>query len=393
MIPKSFSATALNVFELCPARYKAEHIEYTKGFGSSAANLGTAVHGALELYVKQVYINKSAEPKFDLLIDMLRLSYTQTFGSSDYNTVLYMEAYGLLDTWYKRTDLSQVQQVISCETKSHFDVPTSAGPIPYNYIWDRFDQIEDGVFKVVDYKSNKWNITVDDLKKKIQARSYGLAAAIQLKAQKIPYKRIWVEFDMLRHVSVGISFNHEDNVLTWNYLLNSAEEIIKRGEDEFEEKLNNECLFCVRKAQCGALKKNLLVGGIHTISSVEEAVDVRAQVEWQKKGLESLIKDLDTKILAEAKERDMLEFESDNNRLKIGVSSQRAVDAERVKHVIGPDIFERYGDEKITMASVEKLLKGKELTDEQKAQLRSLIYYKQGEPRVKTEPKNPVDPD
>lgn len=392
MIPKSFSATALNVFELCPARYKAEHLDRTKGFGGTAATLGSTVHGALEYYVKQVYIDKKESPSWETLFAFFKLSYQQTFGSSDFNTVDFMEGYEMLDKWFKRTDLSQVR-VISCETKTFFDVPTSAGPIPFNYIWDRFEETRPGVFKVVDYKSNRWNVSVDDLKKKIQARAYGLAAAIQLKKDKIPYERIWVEFDMLRHSPVGISFSHEDNVATWTYLIDSAEEIIKTEKDKFVEKLNNECLFCVRKAGCEALQKNVMVGGIHSIPSIEDAIDIRAQAEWQKKGLDSLIKDLDTKILAEAKERDMKEFESEYNRLSIGISSQRAVDAERVKHVVGPVIFDRYGDEKITIANVEKLLKGKELSDEQKDQLRGLIYYKNGEPRVKIETKNPVDPD
>lgn len=390
MKPASLSATALHVAELCPARYKAEHIDRSKGFGGFAATLGSSVHGALEDYVKIVYMKKAEQPNKKLLLDLFKQSYVSHFGTHDLATQEYMEGYKMMEDWFARANFDGVR-VISCEVKDNFLVPTSIGDLPFNYIWDRFDQIKDDEYKVVDYKSNRWGITPADLKKKIQARAYGLAAAIQLKREGIVPKRIWVEFDMLRHGPVGIVFSREELAATWHYIKSTAQEIIDTPDDEAPERLNGECLFCVRKAQCNALKKNIAVGGIHSIGSVEEAIDLRAQVEWQKKGLESLIGDLDRKILTEARERDMEEFESDMNRLKVTVSSQRAVDAEMVEMAIGQKLFEKYGSRNITMATVDKLLKGKELTLEQKKQLRSLIFQKKGEPRVKVEPKNPID--
>lgn len=392
MEPKSLSATALHVAELCPARFKAEHIDRSKGFGGVAASLGTAVHGALEMFVKRTQIDKVEQSSKKLLLDLFKLSYIETFNTHDTDTVEYMEGYKMMEDWFARTDFSGIR-VISCEIKDNFPVPTSIGDIPFNYIWDRFDDIGNGEFKVVDYKSNRWGITPSDLKKKIQARAYAVAAAIQLKREGIEAKRIWVEFDLLRHGPVGIVFSRQENAVTWRYIKESAQAIIDTPDDKVEERLNNECLFCVRKASCDALKKNILVGGIHSIGSIEEAVDLRAQLEWQKKGLESLVQDLDKKILTEARERDLEEYESDLNRLRITVSSQRAVDAEMVEMAIGKDLFEKYGSASITMAAVDKLLKGKELDAQQKSQLRSLIYQKKGEPRVKVEARNPIDED
>jgi|SRR6478609_6700296 len=391
MIPKSLSATALQTFTACPARFKAEKFDLARGVNTNtAAWLGSSVHGALELYVKACYLDHTQEPSEKLLLDFFKMSYAQIFGSYDYDTVEYMEGYKMLTDWFKRTSFEGVE-VQSCEIKTFFNVPTSAGDIPFNYIWDRFDKIRDGVYKVVDYKSNRWGIQPKDLKKKIQARAYGLACAIQLKADNIEYERIWVEFDMLRHQPVGISFSREEIAATWYFIKDSAEEILARGDDEFEERLNAECLFCPRKVSCDELKRNIVVGGIHSIESVEKAIDLRAQIEWQKKGLESLLKDLDAKILAEAQERDMTEFESDMNNLIIGRGQQRSVDAERVGHVIGPKLMEKYGGTSVSMANIDKLLKGKELTDEQKRDLRGLIFMKTGEPKIKVEPKNPID--
>jgi hypothetical protein len=333
----------------------------------------------------------------NLLMELFRMSYVATFGTTNYDTIEFSEGQEMLFKWHDRNVVQKKyfdnNRVISCEIKDNFMVPTSIGDLPFNYIWDRFDQIGEKTFKVVDYKTNRWGLQPSDLRKKIQARAYGLAAAIQLKAQNIEYDKIWVEFDLLRHTPVGTVFTYQDNVSFWSYLKESVEEIIATKDDEVQEKLNPECLFCVRKAQCTALQKNVLVGGLHSVGTIEDAIDLRSELEWQKKGLESLISDLDKKILTEAKTRDMQEFESDQNRLKITVGYQRRVDAEMVETAIGAHLFAKYGGKSFTMASVDKLLKGKELTDEQKAALRSLIYQQAGEPRVKIEPKNPIDED
>lgn len=393
MKPLSLSASALNTFELCPARYHAENIERSRGAGSDAASLGTSVHGALELFVMACYINKTEEPTLPLLIDLYKLSYSQTFGVYDYETELYYDGYKLVCDWFARTKWDGVR-VVSCEVKDNFPVPTSIGEIPFNYIWDRFDEHKPGEFRVVDYKTNRWGVQPSDLKKKIQARAYGLAAAIQLKKEGVEYKRIWVEFDMLRHSGpVGISFSREENAATWRFLKDSAQAIVDMPDDDLPEKLNDQCLFCVRKVSCDALRKNILVGGIHSLPTIEDKIDLRAQLEWQKKGLESLIKDMDKAILAEAKERDLEEFESDMSVLKIGVSRQRAVDPDMVKMALGEELFSKYGGVSFTMATVDKLLKGKELTADQKRDLKGLIYNKIGNPSVKVEPKNPIDDD
>lgn len=389
MKPKSLSASALQVYEACPARYKAEHIDKARGPAGRAASLGTSVHGALELYVQEMMKSPTqTPPDLKYLLDMFKISYMTSY-SSDTDTEDYRDGVSMLKDWYERTDWTGVT-VLSCEVKETFPIPTSIGDVPYNYIWDRHDQISETEFKIVDYKTNRWSINPQDLKKKIQARCYGLAAQI-----KHPQaSRIWVEFDMLRHGGpVGIVFTREENAATWRWIKAKAEEIINTPDDEVEESLNPECLFCVRKQECQALLLNIGVGGIFSIAGSDEAVDRRAMLEYQKRAVESSIKELDAIILSEAKELDVIDFESDLNKLFITASSRRTADAEMVEKVIGEDLFERYGGKSITMTAVDKLLKSSDLDASQKAQLKGLIYTKRGEPSVKVEPKNPIDSD
>lgn len=387
MEPKSLSASALQVYEACPARYKAEYIHRARGPANRAATLGTTVHAALELYVQAMLRNENPDQKY--LLDMFRMQYLINFATSDVDTEDYRDGVQMLIDWHDRTDWEGVE-VLSCEVKESFPIPTSIGEIPYNYIWDRHDKVGDNEFKVIDYKTNRWGINPQDLKKKIQARCYGLAAQI-----KHPQAdRIWVEFDMLRHGGpVGIVFTREENAATWRWIKEKAEEIIKTPDDEVEETLNPECLFCVRKQECNALLLNIGVGGIFSIAGSTEAIDRRAMLDYQKRAVEASIKELDAIILTEARELDVLDFESDLNRINITASSRRSADAEMIEKVIGDDLFDKYGGRSFTMANVDKLLKGNELDASQKAMLRGLIYMKKGEPTVKVEPKNPIDGD
>jgi RecB family exonuclease len=397
MIPKSFSATALHVAELCMARYEAEQINRGRGEGGTAASLGTSCHSALELFVKATKLSENPEPyTLENLLVYFRMSYMTTFGTADLDTPDYHDGIEMLTNWYNRTIWERYGypiKVISCEVKDHFDVPTTAGPIPLNYIWDRFDQIGEKEFRVVDYKTSRWDVRPQDLPKKIQARIYALAAAIQLKAQGIEYDTIWVVFDMLRHTDSGIVFTRAEITATWNFILRKAEDILATKEGESEERLNAECRFCVRKANCGALQKNIAVGGTFGIEKAEDAIDLRAILTYQQSAINSAIEELDKLIETDLRERELIEIESDTHRLYFKSSRRRQADPERIESIVGPQIFLQYGGVSITMAQLDKLKKDQRLTPEQRKQVEAMIFYKTGEPKVAIEAKSAIDED
>jgi hypothetical protein len=391
MLPVSFSATALQVAEACPARYKAESVDKAPSIQNDAAGLGTAVHGALERGIK-IYMTGTTPSEKDFQ-DFFYLEYLSVFGSVDEKSEQFTDGREMIHNWYGRQAWGELE-VISAEVKENFPVPFIYNgeevTRPFNFIWDRHDKLGPDEYKVVDYKTNRWGINPQDLRKKVQARAYGLAAQI-----KYPNaKRIWVEFDMLRHGGpVGIVFSREDNIATWLYIKKKAQEIADMDPEALEERLNPECNFCIRKVSCGALKANIAAGGIMSVTTGEEMITLRTQLEFQMKGAKSAISELDKLILAQAKAEDVFEFPAGRSVVKIGTSSRRAVDAEMVELAIGAELFLKYGGRTITMAAVDKLLKGDELTDEQKSALRGLIYKNVGEPSVKVETVNPIDED
>lgn len=394
-LPESLSASSIQVADLCPSRWFAEYFSRGKGMGNVAASNGTAVHGALELYVKQRYLEgvfAAMTSNADYLIDLYRISYMTVFDTADTDTPEFEDGIDMLKRWWMRTtpylEDSDVK-VLSCEIKESFPIVLKdlGVEIPFNYIFDRSDQIGEHEFRVVDYKTQRIPIPADQLRKKVQVRAYGLAMQILHPEAK----EIWVELDFLRHDGpVGVRLKKDDNIAAWNYFKLRARQIIDMPEPP-EERLNPECRFCVRKVDCGALGRHIAVGGILG-RTAEELVDIRAQLEWQKSAIESTIGEIDEHIMTEARETEVFEWSSDDNEVVIGTTrGQRKAEPTMVEKVIGEELFKRYGSHAINMGAIDKLLKGKELSDEKKKQLRSLIYMSKGNPKIYVKSKSAID--
>lgn len=386
MIPRTLSASSLQVADACLARWVAEYYHRATQPGGVAANLGTAVHGGLELYVKACYIEKSHEPSLKLLLDLYKMSYMQTFDSANLATPEFMDGAEMTEKWYKRTNFDGFE-VLSAERKDTFPIKTSVGDIPFNYIWDRADRLGDREYRIVDYKTIRLPVSAMGLKEKIQPRCYGLAGQIQFPDAE----RIWVQFDLLRHDPVGIVFTREDNIATWNFLKASAERLIATDENDPPEKLNPDCRYCVRNHNCLTLKKNVMAGGIFSITDANEAVERKAQLQYAMKAMEKMSGELDTIILQHAEKSKQIEWETPTTKVEITLQRRRQVDSERAARIIGPELMKQYGQ--LRLGDIDQLLRpaNPQLTDEQKKELKAMIYKTTGEPGVKVTPVSPLD--
>jgi hypothetical protein len=390
LIPKSLSASALSTAELCLARYWAENSIYGRSISGGAAGVGSSVHYGLEHYVKAAYIEKKIEPTLSNLLTYYQMGYMTVFNTAELEGPEYEDGLELTRKWHKRTEING--EVISCEKKDNFAVPfPDKSTVPLNYIFDRLDRTGPSSYTVVDYKTQRWALSPTDLDAKIQARIYGLAVQIEYPDAE----EIWVKFDLLRHDEVGIRFTREDNKRTWAWLKRAAARIYEFEYDPAEsrkfETLNPDCKWCVRKTECETVGNNVTAGGIFSITDISEAVNRRANLKYQMDAAKAAIDELDKMFMKEAQTLDQLEFRSDTAKLNIGISSRRAVDADRVEHVVGSEIFRKYGSTSISMSDIDKLLKGDEISPEQKNELKSLIYRKVGEPSVKVSRVSPFD--
>jgi len=369
MKPTSLSASAVQIYESCGARFLASYINKAQDLSGSAATLGTTVHAALEDYVKSGAY-KTPSTSWRILVDL----YTQHYNKHFQTRNQFKDGLDMLENWWNRTDLLDGRTVLSCEVKEEFQI----SGIPFRYIFDRCDELPDGAIEVVDYKSSRIPEAPENLKQKIQVRCYALAAAI-----KYPNRpAYWVSLDMLRYDLVGVKFTREDNIQTWNYL----KEVISRieADEGKEETLNPECRWCVRRSGCETLLVHAANGGELGALEFNSAIDKRAKLDYARAAIGRVIDSLDEFILQEAEEQEIIEHKTEETELKITVSSRRDIDTERVVKILGSDAI--VPGAKVSISWIDEQLKSGGLDDTTRSELRQLIRKKPTAPSVKTKP-------
>lgn len=387
MIPKTISASSLQVADGCLARYKAENIDFTPSPApKTAANVGTSVHGALEKFVEICYMAKTAEPTLELLLTLYRISYLNTFDTVEHDTPEYRDGEAMLKTWHKRTSFEGVT-VVSVEKKYRMSVPSSVGDIPLSYIWDRCEiYYENGkkILRVVDYKTIQAMLSPDRLRGMLQPRIYDLAARVHFKDQDID--EFQIVFDLLRHEPIGLIFSRDEAVATWQAIKDRLERIIAADEDNPPETLNPDCPYCVRKTHCRALRKNIKGEGIFSLDDIDVVAHLRREMDYQFRGLKSAIEELDGRLIAEARDRNVLAFPVENGDWTVNVtaSKRRSLDNKAVAKIIGPDIMAEYG--KVGVTDVDKLIAAGRLTDEQVEAIRRAMSFSVSDESIRIVP-------
>lgn len=388
MLPKSLSPTSAQVYEACPSRWRVEFLEKAPQPPGDAAGMGTVDHAVLQRWVEEGWYQRSG---FDREAEVARI-YEEEYRKVFAHDEKYGEGLELALRWLARQDWTN-RVVLCTEKKRSFEVPTSVGPIPFNYIMDRMDLLEGPhqasghmEIEVVDYKTIGQPLQPEQLKLRLQARCYALAAQLEYPDAD----RIWVTFDLLRYEPVGCVFTKQDNRETWRYLVALAERII--ADDGTAERLNPDCRYCIRKHECGTLNRHVLAGGVLGITDPADAADRRAKLDYAKKAIEKMIAELDPVILTYCENESVDGFATDETVVTLTASKRRDVDPVLASRVIGSDLLVEHGA-KLPMKAVDELLKKKSstLTDEQKSRLRRLIRTNYGDLRVETKPVNPLD--
>jgi len=387
VIPTSLSASSVLVSEACLARWKVESYNKAPQMSSAPADVGTTCHFAFEHFVKGVYLDGTISWDDVAQLDAFyKIGYVQTFGNADFDTPEFADGAALVAKWYDRNRDGLPNKVLSTEVKTTFDLKTSVGIIPFTYIWDRCDQIDETTFEIVDYKSIRAFVRADDLKRKVQPRAYALAAQIQFPQAE----RIWVSFDMLRHDGItGVVFTKEENAATYRYLQRAAERIIATPEEDAPETLNPECNYCLRKSICATLEKANRHGSVLGLS-LEDLAAKRVAVQSQIKALEYLDAELDLLLMKEAENNDVLEYEAGPWKIEMTASMRRkATNPAAITRIVGPELAIKYGN--WTVGSVDQMIASGLLTEAQITEVRRYIPKQIGEPKSKVTPKDPFE--
>ena len=397
MIPKTLSASSIQVWELCPDRWAAEYLDRGAGMSGFAADIGTSVHGGLEAFVKAVFIDKThvgltRVQQKELLISFYQMSYVQTFGTADMDTAEYKDGFALTMRWFERTDLSTkpMMGVETVEVKRTIPVPYNhpdgtVHEMPFNYIMDRVDRLEETVWEVVDYKTVRVPIQPEDLEVKVQARAYALA--IQIEHPECT--KVKVTFDLLRHQSISLWFTRDDNIAFWRFLCDTTQEIVNKKREEVRPRLNPECGFCIKKATCPLMTSNIAVGGIHSLT-IDESIEKVALLKDQMKANKRLVEELEEIIYMHAAQTDMLQWETGDGARMVEITAPnvRTFPFDQAAAIMGPDLVAQMGN--MTLGNLDKIIKDESIDKSVRDALTGLITTTTGNLRLNIKPKKKV---
>lgn len=386
MIPTSISASALEVAQDCMAKWEATYLRRGAGFQNDAAKLGTTLHSALEAWVTQERMNAGSWDE-GMLIVLFKMAFFQNFSVMDMEeNEWYKQGIAILKHWYNRTGQMQDIQsgtIISKEKKLEFNMPYLLDKkkeyVPFRYIIDRLDQLEDDVFRVVDYKSQRSPFSADEMYKKIQPRAYALAVQLAYPTAK----RIWVQFDFLRYSAVSIVFTPDDNRSTWKYIQRLLQRIVDTPEGKAEMTLGPGCQYCIKRVTCPSAMSNAAAGGILGLS-IEEMAELYSKLEAQVSAQKGILDNIGDALLLHARQEDMTEMQLGKFDVSVRTSSRREINNEELRNIVGDEVMSSYG--KINVGDIERIKKDVRLTDEQRSMLVRAVMKKNNRPSIRVKP-------
>lgn len=392
--------------------YTSNHIR-TPSEGGEAALLGTTCHEALEMFIQEGYHLPDPGRMIstgELLSDLFETAYHNNFPHDG----MFATGRKMLMNWLQRSgpDYWEGRQVMSAEVKESFALVLGRDPlltVPFNFIWDRCDKIhayQDQVdrytydIEVIDYKSWIQPRSVDEVRRMTQTQAYALAAHLKYPEAE----NIWVTMDMLRYDQASVRFTREECEAALRKFTRMAIKIeeglaavaITDGTNEdilqyFPETLGDGCRYCPRKAVCDTLNKTTESRGVLATGDVDKIARAAWEARFRLKGVQAQVDELENWLRTEARNNDVTALKTDSYDINFKLKSRRKVDDhEGLARVLGADIMVREGT--LTLAKLDALLKGSELTESQKSQIKGLIGRDWSDaPQVEINPVHVVD--
>lgn len=241
-IPKVFSYTQINTYEICPLRYKYQYVLKIPTLPNFAASFGESIHQAL--YQFYLLHKRGEEPQLTTLLDFYESSWIP-FG---YKTKVHKERMKIvgkkfLKTFYKTFHNKNIK-VIDLEKKFKIRISNSlflSGKI------DRVDKKGSRV-EIIDYKTGA-SKSDDQIKKDLQLPLYALAAHDNgLYNKKID--DIMLTFHFLQdNKKITRQAAEIDLTSAKNKIIKTVENINKAS---FEPKAGTWCNFCPFRINCEA---------------------------------------------------------------------------------------------------------------------------------------------
>ncbi|MEK7520144.1 MAG: PD-(D/E)XK nuclease family protein [Patescibacteria group bacterium] len=170
------SYSAIETFKQCPQRYKFQEIDKIKAPKGKDAVFGTLIHSVLK------FIHEK-EPRFPTKEEALAYFHLQwpkaeknIWMDESEEQVYQREGERLICEYYDRLDTTSRPRIVDLESSFSVLLPDDKGEthIVRGKI-DRIDKLADGVFEIIDYKTNRRLPSQDSVDANMQLAIYHLA--------------------------------------------------------------------------------------------------------------------------------------------------------------------------------------------------------------------------
>lgn len=234
------SYSKMSSYKFCPRAYKFLYVDRVPPQPKSFFSIGIAVHNSLEEFYQ--YDGYLKEPSLKWLLKLLKKHWVSAgYTSQEEEKKFYVEAESMLKTYYEHWIKGKFKKAFMCEP--YFELPVGTDFITIGFI-DRVEQLPDGTYEVIDYKTEPKIRTQQEVDEDLQLTIYYWACIKNFGI--IPSK---VSLDFLRHnkrISTTRTRKDIDNLIKYIEELGTK----MKNEKEFLPKLNKYCMVCDHLVGC-----------------------------------------------------------------------------------------------------------------------------------------------
>lgn len=275
------SASKIRKFRQCRASWEACYVDENWDDESYPIQVGNITHGALERIVGE-----------DLsLEEALKLAVEEDVDDPPLEAV--NEARDLVEQ-YLATEYATFDNTVDVERRFKIDV----GEHQLTGIIDRVDDIGNGVFEIIDYKTGYLPICQDELDHSLQMHAYHLAAQ-----QLYPdADRFVMSIDMIRHdqrvTTTGTPTDMENVSIYIQAMGDKMEQAVDEGN--FPPSLHQYCCYCHIRHDCEVYQdaiSNPLDVLFHEGVDAEDIIEQMERVKAVEKVLKQRKSELETLLV------------------------------------------------------------------------------------------------
>jgi RecB family exonuclease len=299
------SVSRIKQYEKCPLAFKMGYIDkdVERWHEKDAANFGKVVHEAMELIFNWVDDEEFIGSVPD---EVIIREYRKAFSKAEGHVVgadLYKEGLELVRTYFRVNQQVSYLEVVATEQAFMLDIESDDGSARFqvNGIIDRVDRVGPKRIRIIDYKTNRFLFTREELDTDLQIGIYGVVAKqLWPWAEEVEYA-----FDMMRH---GI---RQWTRRTEAQLNEAADYMIAVGLRietalEFPPNLNPLCPWCDFRESCktyndAAQKGETTLSYMMAADDLERVSEERERAQSLERIAKQRRKEMDRIILARCK--------------------------------------------------------------------------------------------